>query len=119
MLSHMEYLLASITGWAGECFPRGFKYPIFKDSGPKYHEGYGFGTRDLRYWLLGPSGYYVIYTIPYYIIPYYIVYHTTLLGSLCGTWTLCVLLAVKWIYVEASGRQAWESPRAGLEASAK
>ena len=22
--------------------PRGSKYPLFQDSGPKYHEGYGF-----------------------------------------------------------------------------
>ena len=36
---------------------KGSEYPIFEDSdGPKNHEGYGFGTRDLKYWVLGPSG---------------------------------------------------------------
>ena len=45
-----------------------------------------FGTRVLKHWVLGPSGYYVIYTIPYYIISYYIIYHTILLGPLLGTW---------------------------------
>ena len=34
--------------------PRGSKYPIFKDSGPKYHAEYGFW--NLRYLVLGPSG---------------------------------------------------------------
>ena len=33
-----------------------------------------FGIRNLKYWVLGPSGYNVIYTIPYYSIPYCIIY---------------------------------------------
>ena len=36
--------------------PRGSKYPISKDSGPKSHSGYGFWIRILKYWVLGPSG---------------------------------------------------------------
>ena len=29
-------------------------YPVVKDSGPKGHQGYGLGTRVLKYWVLGP-----------------------------------------------------------------
>ena len=36
--------------------PRGSKYPIFKDPGPKSHEWFVFGTTVLKYWVLGPSG---------------------------------------------------------------
>ena len=32
------------------------RYPIFKDPGSKNHTLNGFGTRVLRYWVLGPSG---------------------------------------------------------------
>ena len=35
--------------------PRGTKYPRFQESGPKYHSGYGFWARDLKYCVLGPS----------------------------------------------------------------
>ena len=37
-------------------FLRGSKYPIFKDSGPNAIKSMVFGTRDLKYWVLGPSG---------------------------------------------------------------
>ena len=40
-----------------ELIPRGSKYRIFKVSGSKNHTLNGvFGTRDLKYWVLGPSG---------------------------------------------------------------
>ena len=29
---------------------------MFKDSGLKNHEEYGFGTINLKFWVLGPSG---------------------------------------------------------------
>ena len=32
-------------GWYQDC-PRGSKYPIFKDPGPKYHSGYGFRDQN-------------------------------------------------------------------------
>ena len=32
------------------------KYPVLKDPGPKSHERYGFGTKDLKCWVPGPSG---------------------------------------------------------------
>ena len=35
--------------------PRGSKYPIFKDSGPKNHTRNGF-CRVLQYWVLGAAG---------------------------------------------------------------
>ena len=47
-------LLISIRGVD---LPRGSKYPIFKDSGPKTAiKGMVFGTRNLKCWVLGPSG---------------------------------------------------------------
>ena len=33
---------------------------MFEDPGPKNHWGYGFGTRDLKYWVLGPSEFLVL-----------------------------------------------------------
>ena len=39
------------------CFPRGSKYPIFKDLGSKNHTLMVFGTRILKYWVLGRSGF--------------------------------------------------------------
>ena len=37
--------------------PRGFKYPTFEHFDPQNHSGYGFfRTRDLNFWVLGPSG---------------------------------------------------------------
>ena len=36
--------------------PKGSKYPIFKDSGPKTIKGMVLGIRVLKYWVLGPSG---------------------------------------------------------------
>ena len=42
--------------------PRGSKYPIFKDSGPKYHEGgMVLGTRILKCCVLGPSGLLIVF----------------------------------------------------------
>ena len=36
--------------------PRGSRYRIFEVSGSKNHTLMVFGTRDLKYWVLGPSG---------------------------------------------------------------
>ena len=41
----------------GTSFPRGSKYPIFKLSGSENHTLLVFGTRVLKYWVLGPSGF--------------------------------------------------------------
>ena len=39
--------------------PKGSKYPMFTDSlVPKTIEGMVFGSRVLKYWVLGPSGRY-------------------------------------------------------------
>ena len=46
-------------GWSRlNAKPTGFKYPMFKDPGPKNHPLNGFwdGTGVLKYWVLGPSG---------------------------------------------------------------
>ena len=40
--------------------PRGSKYPIFKDSGPKYHQEYGLWNQKpqiLGTWTLGDTSY--------------------------------------------------------------
>ena len=54
--------LASLKGiWTlGPCFEdvgsvRESKYQLCKDAGPKYH--LVWGTRNLQYWVLGPSGF--------------------------------------------------------------
>ena len=41
------------------CFPRESKYPVFEDFGLKSHSlrGWCVGTRVLKYWVLGPSGF--------------------------------------------------------------
>ena len=48
------------SSWGVHVPARGSNYPIFKDSGPKYHEeprSKVSGTKDLNYWLLGPFGF--------------------------------------------------------------
>ena len=49
----------SYTNMVALKYPRGSKYPILKDPGPKKHTLHGivFGTRVLKYWVLGPFGY--------------------------------------------------------------
>ena len=56
---HRQYSLQSLLVLFGSpCdFPGGSKYPILKDSGPNTIKGMVFGTRDLKYWGLGPSGF--------------------------------------------------------------
>ena len=61
---------------------------IMNNTSVKAIEGMVFGTSVLKYWLLGPFGYYVLYTMPYYRMLYHTIYHTILSGSLFGTWTL-------------------------------
>ena len=36
--------------------PRESKYPMFKVSGPTNNKGMVSGIRDLKHWVLGPSG---------------------------------------------------------------
>ena len=45
------------SGFAENPSPRGSKYPTFDIPGSKNpYKGMVFGTRNFKYWVLGPSG---------------------------------------------------------------
>ena len=53
----LAVLLTRIMVYWG-LYPRGSKYPLLKDSGPKNHTLNGFWDQKiLKHWVLGPSRY--------------------------------------------------------------
>ena len=51
--------MQQLAACAHQLYASGSKYPIFEVSGPKIRtlNGIWFGTRVLKYWVLGPPGY--------------------------------------------------------------